>query len=100
MFNILVSDKSFVIAIILFLLCMVIGFFGDIYMRKNKKIGSLLDADKKNNSSSSKKIEEIQQQLKTAPLNENINNNVQVNSNIMPFENSNQNNDEQINNLF
>lgn len=99
MFSILVSDKSFVIAIILFLLCMVIGFFGDIYMRKNKKMGSLLDNERKNDSLSLKNTEEVKEQSNSAPLSGNVNN-VQINNNMMPFENSNQNNDEQINNLF
>ncbi len=42
----LFNDNSvLIIAIAVFVLCVIIGFFGDLYLRKQNKIGKILDGD-------------------------------------------------------
>lgn len=43
--DLLGSNPTLVIAVIIFILCVIIGFFGDRYLRKQNKIGKILDGD-------------------------------------------------------
>lgn len=47
MIEILVLDTTVLYAIIIFVVCVIIGFFGDMYMRKNNKMGNIFDFRKK-----------------------------------------------------
>lgn len=97
MTEILISDSNFIIAIIVFVICFVIGFFGDLYMRKNNKIGSLLDVDKKKTADDMKEEPAIDTNQNTFQNNPNANLG-QMSSN--PAPNNVIQNDEHINNLF
>lgn len=52
MINFLVLNTMALYAVILFAICVIIGFFGDIYMRKNNKIGNIFDFNKNEKNTS------------------------------------------------
>lgn len=54
MTEILIQNSTFIIIIVVLVVCIVIGFLGDMYMRKKGKLGSLIKKKEKN---SDKKLE-------------------------------------------
>lgn len=91
----LVLDKNLIIAIVAFLVCFIIGFIGDLYMRKNKKIGSLIDTRVKNSKVNKESNSNIISNEAPKQIKQNLTNN--NNATLYP---ENMNNDDQINNLF
>lgn len=68
-FNDIINNPMLMIAIGVFALCVIIGFFGDMYLRKQNKIGKIFD-DGKN---SSKPEEEAPAKTEEVMPSENIN---------------------------
>lgn len=51
-FNDMINNQMLMVAIGVFALCVIIGFFGDIYLKKHNKIGKIFDYDNKNKEDS------------------------------------------------
>lgn len=87
MLNVFSDNPMLIIALVAFLACVVIGFFGDRYLRKQNKIGKIL-----NNNNLKEKTEETQKvqpvsdtNINEAPLitSENVNDNVSVTNEVV-----------------
>lgn len=80
MLNVFSDNPMLIIALVAFLVCVVIGFFGDSYLRKQNKIGKILN---NNSKEKAKEVQVVQPVSDTdiseeAPLitSENVNDNV------------------------
>lgn len=87
MLNVFSDNPMLIIALVAFLACVVIGFFGDRYLRKQNKIGKILS-----NNNLKEKTEETQEvqpvsdtNINEAPLitSENVNDNVSVTNEVV-----------------
>lgn len=58
MYYCFIENTTFLVAIIIFVICVIIGFFGDLYLRKQNKIGRLFEFKKKNKEEQPNKEEE------------------------------------------
>ena len=82
MIEFLNNNPTLFVSLIVFIFFVIIGFLGDMYLRKRNKIGSLISSDNKSDNSRQKEFTESETKNNSAPISDvdnNQTNNLQEN---------------------
>lgn len=75
--QIFIENPMLMVSVIVFIVCVIIGFFGDRYLRSQNKIGKILGGDKKEPRTNSNEVSSNEELKETNPeliTSQNINN--------------------------
>ena len=87
--NLFLDSPMLLIAVIVFIVCVIIGFFGDMYLRSQNKIDKILGNDKQTKEENTIDEKEEASRVEETPLmtSENINQTVTDNTMVSSLEN-------------